>query len=101
MLYNPLFQNREVAGEKLAEVIRTQLNKQALESGLKPNPIVYALPRGGLPVALPVARLLDCPLKIEVAKKISHPQNDELAIGAVTASGSVIWSNDRIFRFRF
>ncbi|MGB3655998.1 MAG: phosphoribosyltransferase family protein [Rivularia sp. (in: cyanobacteria)] len=101
MLYNPLFQNREAAGEELAQAIRTQLNKQAVESGLKPVPIVYALPRGGLPVALPVARLLDCPLKIEVAKKITHPQNEELAIGAVSASGSVIWSDNRLFRFKF
>ena len=101
MLYNPLFQNREAAGVELARAIRTQLNKQAAESGLEPKPIVYALPRGGLPVALPVARLLDCPLKIEVAKKISHPQNEELAIGAVTASGSVIWSENKLSRFRF
>ncbi|MEM9928166.1 MAG: phosphoribosyltransferase family protein [Cyanobacteria bacterium P01_D01_bin.50] len=101
MLYNPLFQNREAAGEQLARKIRTQLNKQAVETQIKPIPIVYALPRGGLPVALPVARLLDCPLKIEVAKKISHPQNEELAIGAVTASGSLIWSENRPFRFRF
>lgn len=101
MLYNPLFQNREAAGEELARAIRTQLNKQAVETQTKPIPIVYALPRGGLPVALPVARLLDCPLKIEVAKKISHPQNEELAIGAVTASGSLIWSENRPFRFRF
>ena len=101
MLYNPLFQNREAAGEELAQAIRSQLNKQQVESGLKPNKIVYALPRGGLPVALPVARLLDCPLKIEVAKKISHPQNEELAIGAVTASGSVIWADNRMFRFKF
>ena len=101
MLYNPLFQNREDAGEDLARAIRTQLNKETVESGFKPKPIVYALPRGGLPVALPVARLLDCPLKIEVAKKISHPQNEELAIGAVTASGSIIWSDNRLFRFRF
>ncbi|MBE9215205.1 phosphoribosyltransferase [Plectonema cf. radiosum LEGE 06105] len=101
MLYNPLFQNREAAGVELAQAIRTQLNKQAVETGLKPIPIVYALPRGGLPVALPVARLLDCPLNIEVAKKISHPQNEELAIGAVTASGSVVWSDNRLFRFKF
>ena len=101
MLYNPLFQNREAAGKELAQAIHTQLNKQQVESGIKPIPIVYALPRGGLPVALPVARLLDCPLKIEVAKKISHPQNEELAIGAVTASGSVIWADNRMFRFRF
>ena len=101
MLYDPIFQDREAAGEELAQAIRTQLDKQAVESGLKPIPIVYALPRGGLPVALPVARLLDCPLQIEVAKKISHPQNEELAIGAVTASGSIIWSDNRLFRFRF
>lgn len=101
MLYNPLFQNREAAGEELAQAIHTQLNKQQIESGIKPIPIIYALPRGGLPVALPVARLLDCPLKIEVAKKISHPQNEELAIGAVTASGSVIWADNRMFRFKF
>ncbi len=101
MLYNRIFQNREAAGKELAQAIRTQLDKQEAESGFKPIPIVYALPRGGLPVAFPVARLLDCPLKIEVAKKISHPQNEELAIGAVTASGSVIWSDNRIFRFRF
>ncbi|MGF1676484.1 MAG: phosphoribosyltransferase [Rivularia sp. (in: cyanobacteria)] len=101
MLYNPLFQNREAAGVELAQAIRTQLNKQAVEAGSKPIPIVYALPRGGLPVALPVARLLDCPLNIEVAKKISHPQNQELAIGAVTASGSVVWSDHRLFRFKF
>ncbi len=101
MLYNPLFQNRQTAGEELARAIHTQLNKQAVESGLKPKLIVYALPRGGLPVALPVARLLDSPLKIEVAKKIGHPQNEELAIGAVTASGSIIWSDNRLFRFRF
>ena len=101
MLYNPLFQNREAAGVELAQAIRTELNKQAVETGLKPIPIVYALPRGGLPVALPVARLLDCPMNIEVAKKISHPQNEELAIGAVTASGSVIWSENKVFRFKF
>ncbi|MEA5596019.1 phosphoribosyltransferase [Rivularia sp. UHCC 0363] len=101
MLYNPLFQNREAAGVELAQAIRTELNKQAVETGLKPIPIVYALPRGGLPVALPVARLLDCPMNIEVAKKITHPQNEELAIGAVTASGSVIWSENKVFRFKF
>ncbi len=101
MLYNPLFQNREAAGEELAQVIHTHLNQQMIESGIKPIPIVYGLPRGGLPVALPVARLLNCPFNIEVAKKISHPQNEELAIGAVTASGSFVWADNRFFRFKF
>jgi putative phosphoribosyl transferase len=98
MSYTPLFANRTDAGEKLAQKIHTLLSLQAITSGVKPLPIVYALPRGGLPVAAPVAHLLGCPLSIIVAKKISHPQNPELAIGAVTASGHVIWTGQNTFR---
>jgi predicted phosphoribosyltransferase len=72
MSYTPLFTDRTDAGEKLAQKINSILQQTA--ASLKP-PIVYALPRGGLPVAAPVARLLGCPLTIMVAKKISHPQN--------------------------
>jgi predicted phosphoribosyltransferase len=39
-------------------------------------------------------------LTIEVAKKISHPENVELAIGAVTASGNVLWDQHKLFRNR-
>ncbi|MFH7027435.1 MAG: phosphoribosyltransferase [Heteroscytonema crispum UTEX LB 1556] len=98
MLYTPLFANRTDAGEKLAQKIHTLLRLQTSASGVKPVPIVYALPRGGLPVAAPVARLLGCPLSVIVAKKISHPQNPELAIGAVTASGHVLWTGQNAFR---
>jgi predicted phosphoribosyltransferase len=91
MSNTPLFNDRTQAGERLAEVVQAILIKQASESKIKPVTIVYALPRGGLEVAAPVARVLDCPLTILVAKKISHPENPELAIGAVTACGSVIW----------
>ncbi len=95
MSYTPLFTDRTDAGEKLAQKI--DAIKQS--AGTK-RPIVYALPRGGLPVAAPVARLLACPLTIMVAKKISHPQNPELAIGAVTTSGNVLWSEQKLFRSR-
>jgi predicted phosphoribosyltransferase len=95
MSYTPLFTDRTDAGEKLAQKINSILQQTA--ASLKP-PIVYALPRGGLPVAAPVARLLGCPLTIMVAKKISHPQNPELAIGAVTTSGNVLWSEQKLFR---
>jgi predicted phosphoribosyltransferase len=47
-----------------------------------------------------VARLLKCPLDIVVAKKISHPKNPELAIGAVTADGNVLWASDTPFRIQ-
>jgi predicted phosphoribosyltransferase len=95
MSNTPLFTDRTQAGERLAQVVQATLIKQASESEIKPVPIVYALPRGGLEVAAPVARVLDCPLTILVAKKISHPENPELAIGAVTACGSVVWEQPR------
>lgn len=95
----PLFTNRIQAGERLAQVIDTNLQKQ-FASGIKPIPIVYALPRGGLPVAAPIADLLGCPLTVTVAKKITHPNNSELAIGAVAASGQVLWMEQKLSRFR-
>jgi putative phosphoribosyl transferase len=96
----PLFIDRTQAGKKLAQVIQRYLKQQFTEFGINPIPIVYALPRGGLPVADPIADLLGCPLTVVVAKKISHPKNSELAIGAVTASGQVLWTNQTLFRFR-
>jgi putative phosphoribosyl transferase len=96
----PLFSDRTQAGKKLAQVIQSYLQKQFTEFGVNPVPIVYALPRGGLPVAAPIADSLGCPLTVVVAKKISHPKNSELAIGAVTASGKVLWAEQKMFRFR-
>ncbi|MBD2413224.1 phosphoribosyltransferase [Nostoc calcicola FACHB-389] len=98
MSYTPLFADRIHAGEELAQVIHELLTQQTIDSGVKPVPIVYALPRGGVPVAAPIARLLGCPLTIVVAKKISHPENPELAIGAVTSSGNVLWTEQKLFR---
>ena len=85
------FRDRNAAGEQLAQSIAAEL-AQSVESQTACNPIVYALPRGGLPVAEPVARRLNCPLDLIVAKKITRPDNPELAIGAVTADGCVLWS---------
>ncbi len=87
----PLFSDRTNAGIDLAHAI-LPLIEQLNASGVSAQPIVYALPRGGLPVAAPVAQLLGCPLDIVVAKKITRPENPELAIGAVTADGYVLWS---------
>jgi predicted phosphoribosyltransferase len=86
----PLFSDRADAGEQLAESLLIQIN-HLREAGISAAPIVYALPRGGLPVAAPVARKLNCPLDIVVAKKITMPPNPELAIGAVTPEGHVLW----------
>ena len=92
MLPLVLFADRDSAGEQLAQAIEAQL-EQIRSEGVSAKPIVYALPRGGLPVAAPVAAKLGCALDIIVAKKISLPEDPELAIGAVTAGGAPIWAD--------
>lgn len=88
-----LFADRQEAGEKLAQVVLDERTQELLQA--ETPFVVYALPRGGLPIAAPVARLLQCPLDIMVAKKITRPDNSELAIGAVTAEGHVVWAFQR------
>lgn len=69
-----IFQDRGEAGQKLARELLTY----------KPdNPIIYALPRGGVAVAAEVARALDAPLELVLVRKIGVPWHPELAMGAV------------------
>ncbi|PSB26453.1 phosphoribosyltransferase [filamentous cyanobacterium Phorm 46] len=95
MLSTPFFENRADAGEKLAAAIEDELGKLHLTAKDAIKPIVYALPRGGLPVAVPIARRLGCALDVVVAKKITRPDNLELAIGAATADGHLIWQKQK------
>lgn len=94
----PLFSDRTHAGEELAQALLTQIAELEMTTGETVSPMVYALPRGGIPVAVPIARRLNCPLDIVVAKKITTPQNPELAIGAVTSDGQVLWAQQRLWR---
>ena len=48
------------------------------------NPVVLALPRGGVPVGFEIARALDAPLDLVLVRKIGVPWQPELALGAVT-----------------
>lgn len=68
------FHDRQDAGRRLA----AQLTRFALE-----DPIVLALPRGGLPVGYEVARALGAPLDVLIVRKIGAPFQPELGIGAV------------------
>jgi hypothetical protein len=95
MFSNPFFDDRADAGEKLAEAVADELGKLNLTAREAVKPIVYALPRGGLPIAVPVARRLGCALDVVVAKKITRPDNLELAIGAATADGHVLWQKQK------
>jgi putative phosphoribosyl transferase len=92
MSHYPQFRDRSQAGQLLADLIISEIGKLDRAIATLPK-IVYALPRGGIPVALPIARQLSCPLEIIVAKKITLPGNTELAIGALTADGELLWSS--------
>ncbi|HEX7004651.1 MAG TPA: phosphoribosyltransferase [Trueperaceae bacterium] len=75
-----LFRNRHEAGEKLADAL--------VEQGVTgAEPLVLGLPRGGVPVAAPVARRLGAPLDVLVVRKLGLPGHSELAMGAVAAGG--------------
>ncbi|MER6524011.1 phosphoribosyltransferase family protein [Streptomyces sp. NPDC001508] len=72
------FRNRREAGQELG----LRLMEWASEGEL-PNPLVLALPRGGVPVAAEVARALGAPLDVLVARKIGLPGRPETGIGAL------------------
>ncbi|MFT3931094.1 MAG: phosphoribosyltransferase family protein [Spongiibacteraceae bacterium] len=69
------FSNREEAGAELAARLRERAWR---------NPIVFALPRGGVPVAFEIASALRAPLDVVLVRKIGAPMQKELAIGAIT-----------------
>jgi putative phosphoribosyl transferase len=71
------FADREAAGVALATVL---LDHPELISG---NPVVVALPRGGVPVAAPIARALGAPLDVIIVRKLGVPGHSELAMGAI------------------
>jgi len=73
-----VFRDREEAGRQLAV---------ALEHLRGQDVVVLALPRGGVPVAYPVARSLDAPLEVFLARKLGAPMHPELGMGAITEGG--------------
>src|SRR6266567_7187 len=81
------FHDRTEAGRLLAEKLRHYANN--------PNAVVLALPRGGVPVAYPIAQALRLPLDVFVVRKLGLPGHEELAMGAI-ASGGVRVLNEEI-----
>ncbi len=61
----------------------------------RPDVLILALPRGGVPVAFEVAQALDAPLDVFVVRKLGLPSNEELAMGAL-ARGNVRVLNDEV-----
>ncbi len=84
------FYDRADAGKQLAEALSFLKGRADL--------LVLAVPRGGVVVGAQVARALDAPLDVIIARKIPAPGNPELAIGAVTADGALVLDNDLVER---
>lgn len=75
------FKNRIEAGRKLAHALKKYRNRDG---------IVYALPRGGLPLGVEIAQALHMPLDLIIPRKIGHPLSPEYAIGAVGEDGDMV-----------
>jgi predicted phosphoribosyltransferase len=77
------FEDRADAGR----VVAAEVAQLDLE-----DPVVLGLPRGGVPVAAEVARVLGAPLDVFVARKVGAPGHEEYGIGAVAEGG--VWTSD-------
>ena len=73
------FRDRVDAGRALGVAVR----KALAEIPGRPDPVVLALPRGGVPVGREVARLCAAPLDLLMVRKLGMPGQPELAVGAV------------------
>lgn len=81
-----LFANRLDAGQKLASELG--------EYKGRPDLIVLALPRGGVPVAYEVAKALGAPLDVFLVRKLGVPGHEELAMGAIASGGVRVLNRD-------
>ena len=84
------FTDRSEAGKKLATALRRYEGQ---------NPVILALPRGGVPVAAEVAAALNTPLGLVLVRKIGVPWQPELAMGAVVdGAAPIIVRNEDVIR---
>jgi putative phosphoribosyl transferase len=81
-LSQPAFTDRRHAGRLLGAALSAYAGR--------PDLLVLALPRGGVPVGYEVARALGAQLNVYVVRKLGHPRQPELALGAIAPGGLVV-----------
>jgi putative phosphoribosyl transferase len=86
---SPRFRDRKEAGRRLAEELSEYADRA--------DALVLGLPRGGVPVAHEVARVLNLPLDVFLVRKLGLPGHEELAMGAI-ASGGIRVLNESVLR---
>jgi putative phosphoribosyl transferase len=80
------FRDRTEAGQVLATKLAAYANR--------PDVVVLALPRGGVPVAFEIARALHAPLDVIIVRKLGVPGQKELALGAIASGGVRVLNDD-------
>lgn len=80
------FRDRREAGEALADELRQYAGR--------PDTLILALPRGGVPVAAAIAEQLDLPMDIFLVRKLGLPGHEELAMGAIASGGITVMNPD-------
>lgn len=80
------FRDRTGAGQLLASRLAAYAKR--------PDVLVLALPRGGVPVAYEVARALQAPLDVIIVRKLGVPGQEELAMGAIASGGGCVLNED-------
>ncbi len=80
------FRNRTEAGQQLAAKLTTYANR--------PDVLILALPRGGVPVAFEVAQALNAPLDVFLVRKLGVPGHEELAFGAIASGGTRVLNDE-------
>src|SRR3978361_1193541 len=83
-----VLRNRTDAGRRLAEKLSAYANR--------PDVLVLALPRGGVPVAYEVARALNAPLDVFLVRKLGVPGHEEFAMGAIATGGVPVLNQEAI-----
>jgi putative phosphoribosyl transferase len=83
------FKDRRAAGRLLAQALQKYAGRKDL--------LVFALPRGGVPVGYEVAKALGAELDILIVRKLGVPLQPEVAMGAIS-SGDALYLNDQIIK---
>jgi putative phosphoribosyl transferase len=86
------FRDRHEAGRRLAARLSHYVGR--------PDVLVLALPRGGVPVGFEVARMLNAPMDVFLVRKLGVPGQEELAMGAVASGGTHVLNEEVIDKLR-
>ncbi len=86
-----VFLDRTEAGKRLGQMLLALKDE---------SPLVLAIPAGGVPVGLEVARALEAPLDLIIIRKLPVPGNPEAGFGAITMEGDLFLNHDLVARLR-